>query len=117
MTEGTAPYWLDAPYEPRPPLTGEHEVDACVIGGGVAGLSCAMRLARHGVETILLEAGTVSSGASGRNGGFLIAGTALFPMTRVRASAPSAPARCTPGRSPRRRTSTRLPPSSTRAMR
>jgi glycine/D-amino acid oxidase-like deaminating enzyme len=78
MTEGTAPYWLDAPYEPRPPLVGEHETDACVIGGGVAGLSCARRLAQHGIDTVLLEAGTVAGGASGRNGGFLIAGTAAF---------------------------------------
>jgi glycine/D-amino acid oxidase-like deaminating enzyme len=30
------------------------------------------------VEVLLLEAGTVAGGASGRNGGFLIAGTALF---------------------------------------
>ncbi|HEX6653297.1 MAG TPA: FAD-binding oxidoreductase [Thermoleophilaceae bacterium] len=74
----TIPYWLDAPYEPRPPLSGEVHVEACVIGAGVAGLSCARRLAEHGIETILLEAGTVAGGASGRNGGFLIAGTALF---------------------------------------
>jgi glycine/D-amino acid oxidase-like deaminating enzyme len=44
----------------------------------VAGLSCALRLAQQGVDTHLLEAGTVAGGASGRNGGFLIAGTALF---------------------------------------
>jgi len=74
----TTPYWLDAPYEPRPPLSGDIEAEACVIGGGVAGLSCARRLAERGIETILLEAGTVAGGASGRNGGFLIAGTALF---------------------------------------
>jgi glycine/D-amino acid oxidase-like deaminating enzyme len=74
----TTPYWLDAPYEPRPPLSGEMEAEACVIGGGVAGLSCVRRLAERGIETILLEAGTVAGGASGRNGGFLIAGTALF---------------------------------------
>jgi gamma-glutamylputrescine oxidase len=54
-------------------------VDACVIGGGVGGLSCARRLALLGVDTLLLEAGTVAGGASGRNGGFLIAGTAVFP--------------------------------------
>jgi glycine/D-amino acid oxidase-like deaminating enzyme len=53
-------------------------VDACVVGGGVAGLSCALRLARHGLDTLLVEAGTVAGGASGRNGGFLIAGTAMF---------------------------------------
>jgi gamma-glutamylputrescine oxidase len=74
----TTSYWLDEPYEPRPALLGEVEVDACVVGGGVAGLSCARRLAERGIETILLEAGTVAGGASGRNGGFLIAGTAIF---------------------------------------
>ena len=75
---GTTPFWLDAPYEPRSPLEGDIEVEACVIGGGVGGLSCARRLAQHGIETVLLEAGTVAGGASGRNGGFLIAGTAAF---------------------------------------
>jgi gamma-glutamylputrescine oxidase len=74
----TTPYWLDGPYEARPPLTADIEVEACVIGGGVGGLSCSHRLAQHGIETALLEAGTVAGGASGRNGGFLIAGTALF---------------------------------------
>jgi gamma-glutamylputrescine oxidase len=74
----TAPYWLDAPYDPRAPLAVDLDVEACVVGGGVAGLSCAHRLARHGIEVVLLEAGTVAGGASGRNGGFLIAGTALF---------------------------------------
>jgi gamma-glutamylputrescine oxidase len=78
MSIGTTPYWLDAPYEPRSALDGDIEVEACVIGGGVGGLSCARRLAQHGIETVLLEAGTVAGGASGRNGGFLIAGTAVF---------------------------------------
>ena len=78
MTAGTTPFWLDAPYEPRPALDRDLEVEACVIGGGVGGLSCARRLAENGVETVLLEAGTVAGGASGRNGGFLITGVALF---------------------------------------
>ena len=78
MSTGTTPFWLDAPYEPRGPLEGDVEVEACVIGGGVGGLSCARRLAQLGIETVLLEAGTVAGGASGRNGGFLIAGTAAF---------------------------------------
>jgi gamma-glutamylputrescine oxidase len=72
------PYWLDAPYEPRAPLDGDVTVEACIVGGGVVGLSCARRLAQHGVETLVLESGTVAGGASGRNGGFLIAGTAAF---------------------------------------
>ena len=71
-------YWLDSPYEPRPTLEGRVEVEACVIGGGVGGLSCARRLAEHGIETLVLERGTVAGGASGRNGGFLLAGVAAF---------------------------------------
>jgi gamma-glutamylputrescine oxidase len=72
------PYWLDEPYERRPPLTVDVEVEACVIGAGVGGLSCARRLAAHGIETLVLERDTVAGGASGRNGGFLIAGLAPF---------------------------------------
>jgi gamma-glutamylputrescine oxidase len=72
------PFWLDEPYEPRPPLEEDVQVEACVIGAGVGGLSCALRLARHGVETLVLERDTVAGGASGRNGGFLIAGLAPF---------------------------------------
>jgi gamma-glutamylputrescine oxidase len=54
------------------------EVEACVIGAGVGGLSCARRLAEHGIEALVLERDTVAGGASGRNGGFLIAGLAPF---------------------------------------
>jgi gamma-glutamylputrescine oxidase len=75
---GTNPYWLDSRYEPRPPLDGDIQTDVCVIGGGVGGLACARRLAEHGIETVLLEADEIAGGASGRNGGFLIAGTAAF---------------------------------------
>ncbi len=78
MSGGTTPFWLDAHYEPRPALEGDVETEACVIGGGVGGLSCARRLAELGIETVLLEGGRVAGGASGRNGGFLIAGTAAF---------------------------------------
>jgi glycine/D-amino acid oxidase-like deaminating enzyme len=74
----TTPYWLDEPYEPRPQLTGDVEVEACVIGAGVGGLSCARALAARGVDTLVLERDTVAGGASGRNGGFLLAGLAAF---------------------------------------
>ena len=74
----TTAYWLDEPYEPRPPLAGDVAVEACVIGAGVAGLACARRLAGHGVDTVVIERDTVAGGASGRNGGFLIAGLAPF---------------------------------------
>jgi gamma-glutamylputrescine oxidase len=75
---GTAPYWLDAAYDARAPLADDAEVEAVVVGAGVGGLSCARRLAQHGIETLVVERGTVASGASGRNGGFLLAGIAPF---------------------------------------
>jgi gamma-glutamylputrescine oxidase len=81
----TLSYWLDEPYEPRPALAGDVEVEACVIGAGVGGLACARRLAEKGVETLVLERDTVAGGASGRNGGFLLAGLAAFyPDARER---------------------------------
>ena len=49
-----------------------------MIGAGVAGLACARRLAGYGVDTVVIERDTVAGGASGRNGGFLIAGLAAF---------------------------------------
>jgi gamma-glutamylputrescine oxidase len=76
--QATRPFWLDAPYEPRPPLEGRAEVDVCVIGGGVGGLSCARSLGARGADVLLLEGRTVAGGASGRNGGFLLAGAAAF---------------------------------------
>jgi gamma-glutamylputrescine oxidase len=74
----TTPFWLDEPYEPRASLVGDVSADVCVIGAGVAGLSCARALAERGVEVVVLERDTVAGGASGRNGGFLLAGLAAF---------------------------------------
>ena len=76
--QDTTPLWLGGSYQPRPPLSGRVQADVCVIGGGVGGLSCARRLAGHGLRTVLLEARTVAGGASGRNGGFLLAAAAAF---------------------------------------
>ena len=78
MSIRSVPFWLDGPYQARPPLEGRLETGACVIGAGVAGLSCARRLALHGVDTVVLERDTAAGGASGRNGGFLLAGPAAF---------------------------------------
>jgi gamma-glutamylputrescine oxidase len=70
------PLWQDDPYEERAPLTGDRETDVLVIGAGIAGLSCAWHLAERGVDCTVVEASTAASGASGRNGGFLVAGAA-----------------------------------------
>lgn len=50
-----------------------------VIGAGLTGLQCAQRLAEGGQEVLLLEQGPVAWGASGRNGGQVLAGFAWGP--------------------------------------
>ncbi len=50
--------------------------DVCVLGGGIAGISAALELERRGAQVVLLEAGEVAGGASGRNAGFLMRGVA-----------------------------------------
>lgn len=56
-------------FSPLPPLQGGARADVCVIGGGYTGLSAALHMAEAGLDVVLLEAGRVGSGASGRNGG------------------------------------------------
>ena len=58
----------------RPHLEGDHDADVCIIGGGFTGVSAALTLAERGRSVILLEANRVGWGASGRNGGQVLAG-------------------------------------------
>ncbi|MDW9859048.1 FAD-dependent oxidoreductase [Sinorhizobium meliloti] len=60
----------------RPPLSGTVECDTVIIGGGLAGLTTALQLARAGQSVVVLEAESVGFGASGRNGGFVSPGFA-----------------------------------------
>jgi glycine/D-amino acid oxidase-like deaminating enzyme len=49
--------------------------DVVIIGGGVTGFGCAYWLSKKEKrKVVVLEAGTVASGASGRNGGFVLRG-------------------------------------------
>lgn len=50
--------------------------DVAVVGGGLAGVSAALELARSGADVVLLERGRLGGGASGRNAGFLLGGAA-----------------------------------------
>jgi gamma-glutamylputrescine oxidase len=58
----------------RPPLAHELDVDVCVVGGGLAGLTTAREIARRGWSVALLEANRVAWDASGRNDGFVLPG-------------------------------------------
>src|ERR1700720_843076 len=45
-----------------------------IVGGGYAGLSTALELAKHGIDAVVLEAGELGFGASTRNGGAVSGG-------------------------------------------
>ena len=51
------------------PLDGGRRVRVAIIGGGFTGLGAARELARAGIDTALIEAGSLGGGASGLNGG------------------------------------------------
>ncbi|SFU00919.1 Glycine/D-amino acid oxidase [Geodermatophilus amargosae] len=79
----SVPLWQDEPYAARPPLEGEARADVCVVGAGIGGLATARRLLDAGLSVVVLERSEVASGASGRNGGFFIAGAApMYHDTR-----------------------------------
>ena len=64
-----------------PRLTKTVDADVCVIGLGGSGLACIAELLASGVSparVVGLDALVVGGGAAGRNGGFLLAGTADF---------------------------------------
>jgi gamma-glutamylputrescine oxidase len=59
--------------------------DVVVVGGGIMGVSVAYWLSRLGAQVLLLESRLLGWGASGRNGGLLLAGaSSLEDPTAVR---------------------------------
>ena len=70
-------YW-HANVEPMVPTSSlPATAEAVVIGGGMLGCWTSYWLARAGVNVVLLEATAIGWGATGRNGGFLVGGTAV----------------------------------------
>ena len=81
VTYAAAPSYYAAtlgldPAADRSSLRGEYRADVAVLGGGVAGCSAALHLAKRGYRVALLEARFVGYGASGRSGGQTIFGLA-----------------------------------------
>ncbi|MGA8937320.1 MAG: FAD-dependent oxidoreductase, partial [Pseudolabrys sp.] len=58
----------------RPLLNLDLDVDVCVIGAGLAGLTVAREVAQRGWSVAVLEAAQVAWAASGRNLGFVLPG-------------------------------------------
>lgn len=69
------PYWLDDVDEPvsKPTLVKTESCDLCIVGGGYTGLWAAIIAKERDPDRdiVLIDAFTVGSAASGRNGGFM----------------------------------------------
>src|SRR5262245_27485142 len=73
------PTWYTAtmvPASARGPLTFELDVEVCVIGAGLAGLTAAREIARRGGSVVVLESRRIAWSASGRNERFVLPGFA-----------------------------------------
>lgn len=65
------------------PVDAVREAEAVVVGGGIAGVAAALYLRERGLRPVLVEAKTVAAGASGRNAGFVLTGTAEHYVAAV----------------------------------
>lgn len=72
--DAPSPLWAALSRESfaAPVFQGEADVDAVVIGGGIAGLATALALRARGRSVIVLEAAIIGAGASGRANGQVI---------------------------------------------
>jgi glycine/D-amino acid oxidase-like deaminating enzyme len=86
--EDNRPVWDDRPWHPLPPLQGDVQADVCVVGLGGSGLSTIGELLDLGVSVVGVEKDRVGSGATGRNGGFFLAGTPDFHHRAVEVLGP-----------------------------
>ncbi len=76
-TLAKAPSWYEASANARvtyPVLQSDSECDVVIVGAGYTGLSAALALAEKNYRVVVLDAGRVGDGASGRNGGQICSG-------------------------------------------
>ena len=63
--------WVEPPVDVRPSLSGDITGQVAVVGGGINGMSTALRLTQRGQDVVLLDAEFCGHGSSSRNAGQL----------------------------------------------
>jgi glycine/D-amino acid oxidase-like deaminating enzyme len=77
------PFWHRP--APLPPGQPPARTDAVVVGAGITGMALLHHLQAAGVAAVVLERDRVAAGATGRNAGFLLTGTAEHYRAAVKA--------------------------------
>jgi gamma-glutamylputrescine oxidase len=72
------PLWVDVERTDHAQLSEDIAVDVAIVGGGLTGIGAAYALRSSRLRVALLEERSIGSGASGRNGGFVLAGPAVL---------------------------------------
>lgn len=66
MPDSTKSFWLDSVEIPEfPSLEKDIDVDVCIVGGGITGITAAYLLAKEGLKIALLEADQMLGGTTG----------------------------------------------------
>jgi glycine/D-amino acid oxidase-like deaminating enzyme len=79
------PVWDDLTWRTLAPQDSDLSTEVCVIGLGGSGLTAVSELLDLGRSVVGIDAADVAAGAAGRNGGFLLGGTADFHHDAVAA--------------------------------
>lgn len=69
----TTSVWMETELPDFPPLSENIRVNVCIIGAGIAGMSCAYLLARTGRAVALIDDGPIAGGETGRTTAHLTA--------------------------------------------
>lgn len=64
----TASSWMDAGWREPGPLDADAQVDVCIVGAGIAGMSTAYRLAREGRRVLVLDDGPIGGPSASLDG-------------------------------------------------
>ncbi|MEO7559481.1 MAG: FAD-binding oxidoreductase [Nitrosospira sp.] len=66
LSNGSKSVWMTTALPQFPGLREKLETEVCVIGGGIAGLTTAYLLSREGKAVVLIDAGRIGEGETGR---------------------------------------------------